>query len=225
MARAVRFAHFLEASSPRWPGPTTSPWSRGRSRPPKTRTRSEEGRSPRPGDDGGVRHLRRDPGLRNYAAVGSTSRRVRPAHYIATLALDPRCPPTYRRLRAPGLPDQPGASSLRCSRLPRREAAPAPVDGHTVCQSSASAPPTCVMVAHGTPCLGPVTHAGCGAICPPRSGLLWLLRPGGHDQHDVVRPAPPRRAGLRGDIGRVFHTLTPARRFREVGSAVGEAVS
>lgn len=25
---------------------------------------------------------------------------------------------------------------------------------------------TCVMVAHNTPCLGPITHAGCGAICP-----------------------------------------------------------
>ena len=24
----------------------------------------------------------------------------------------------------------------------------------------------CVIVAHGTPCLGPVTHAGCGALCP-----------------------------------------------------------
>ena len=24
----------------------------------------------------------------------------------------------------------------------------------------------CVMVAHGTPCLGPVTHDGCGALCP-----------------------------------------------------------
>ena len=24
----------------------------------------------------------------------------------------------------------------------------------------------CVMVAHGTACLGPVTQAGCGAICP-----------------------------------------------------------
>ena len=28
---------------------------------------------------------------------------------------------------------------------------------------------TCVMVAHGTPCLGPVTQAGCGAICPSYS--------------------------------------------------------
>lgn len=25
---------------------------------------------------------------------------------------------------------------------------------------------TCVMVAHNTPCLGPITHAGCGALCP-----------------------------------------------------------
>ena len=24
----------------------------------------------------------------------------------------------------------------------------------------------CVLVAHGTPCLGPLTHAGCGALCP-----------------------------------------------------------
>lgn len=38
--------------------------------------------------------------------------------------------------------------------------------GHSVCVDCKLRGNTCVMVAHGTPCLGPVTHAGCGAICP-----------------------------------------------------------
>jgi coenzyme F420-reducing hydrogenase gamma subunit len=37
---------------------------------------------------------------------------------------------------------------------------------HSVCVECKMRGTTCVMVAHGTPCLGPVTHAGCGAICP-----------------------------------------------------------
>jgi coenzyme F420-reducing hydrogenase gamma subunit len=37
---------------------------------------------------------------------------------------------------------------------------------YTVCQECKMRGTVCVMVAHGTPCLGPVTHAGCGAICP-----------------------------------------------------------
>jgi sulfhydrogenase subunit delta len=37
---------------------------------------------------------------------------------------------------------------------------------HSVCMECKIAGNVCVMVAHGTPCLGPVTHAGCGAICP-----------------------------------------------------------
>ncbi len=36
----------------------------------------------------------------------------------------------------------------------------------SVCFECKARGTTCVMVAHGTPCLGPVTHAGCGAICP-----------------------------------------------------------
>jgi coenzyme F420-reducing hydrogenase gamma subunit len=40
------------------------------------------------------------------------------------------------------------------------------VRGHSVCIECKRAGITCVMVAHGTPCLGPVTQAGCGAICP-----------------------------------------------------------
>jgi sulfhydrogenase subunit delta len=37
---------------------------------------------------------------------------------------------------------------------------------HSVCIECKLKGNVCVMVAHGTPCLGPVTHAGCGAICP-----------------------------------------------------------
>ncbi len=37
---------------------------------------------------------------------------------------------------------------------------------HSVCIECKLRGTVCVMVARGTPCLGPVTHAGCGAICP-----------------------------------------------------------
>jgi coenzyme F420-reducing hydrogenase gamma subunit len=40
------------------------------------------------------------------------------------------------------------------------------VRGHSVCVECKARGTPCVMVAHGTPCLGPVTQAGCGAICP-----------------------------------------------------------
>ncbi len=37
---------------------------------------------------------------------------------------------------------------------------------YSVCVECKRRGTPCVMVAHGTPCLGPVTQAGCGAICP-----------------------------------------------------------
>lgn len=40
------------------------------------------------------------------------------------------------------------------------------VRAHSVCVECKRRGTTCVTVAHGTPCLGPITHAGCGAICP-----------------------------------------------------------
>ncbi len=40
------------------------------------------------------------------------------------------------------------------------------VASHSVCVECKLKGNVCVMVAHGTPCLGPITHAGCGALCP-----------------------------------------------------------
>ncbi|MGE5714207.1 MAG: oxidoreductase, partial [Betaproteobacteria bacterium] len=40
------------------------------------------------------------------------------------------------------------------------------VPTHSVCMECKMRGTNCVMVAHGTPCLGPVTQDGCGALCP-----------------------------------------------------------
>ena len=40
------------------------------------------------------------------------------------------------------------------------------ISSTSVCMECKRRGTVCVMVAHGTPCLDPVTHAGCGAICP-----------------------------------------------------------
>ena len=40
------------------------------------------------------------------------------------------------------------------------------IPSHSVCVECKQKGAVCVMVSRGTPCLGPVTHAGCGALCP-----------------------------------------------------------
>jgi sulfhydrogenase subunit delta len=63
-----------------------------------------------------------------------------------------------------GCPIDPGQllellTSLRIGRRPQL-----PVE--SVCQACKRAGNRCVLVADGIPCLGPVTQAGCGALCP-----------------------------------------------------------
>ena len=63
----------------------------------------------------------------------------------------------------------------------------------------------CMAVAHGTACLGPVTQAGCGALCPAyRPRLLRLLRADGKpNTASLDRPVPGSRADRRADFARV----------------------
>jgi sulfhydrogenase subunit delta len=75
----------------------------------------------------------------------------------------------------------------------------------------------CVTVAHGTPCLGPVTHAGCGALCPSYNrGCYGCFGPMETPNTAALVPLL-RDLGLteRG-VGRVFQTFNAAAApFRE----------
>jgi sulfhydrogenase subunit delta len=79
------------------------------------------------------------------------------------------------------------------------------IPAHSVCFECKQRGNVCVVVAHGTPCLGPVTHAGCGAICPAyqrgcygcfgpmetpnTAAQAALLRATGMSKADIVRAA------------------------------------
>ncbi|MBE1495665.1 coenzyme F420-reducing hydrogenase gamma subunit [Amycolatopsis lexingtonensis] len=70
---------------------------------------------------------------------------------------------------------------------------------------------TCVTVADGTPCLGPVTHAGCGALCPAhRRGCFGCFGPMAKPNTAALLPIL-RTCGMGEDaIGRVFATFNAA---------------
>jgi coenzyme F420-reducing hydrogenase gamma subunit len=104
--------------------------------------------------------------LRNFADVGAFTRAVyaTPA-YIDTLATSTPIAahvPVDFELR--GCPIDKGQllevlGAFLNRRRPR-------IFSHSVCVECKRAGQVCVMVAHGEPCLGPITHAGCGALCP-----------------------------------------------------------
>lgn len=70
---------------------------------------------------------------------------------------------------------------------------------------------TCVMVAHGTPCLGPVTHAGCGALCPAvRRGCYGCFGPMNGPNVPALIPLLRRNGMGEGELEQVFHTFNTA---------------
>lgn len=66
---------------------------------------------------------------------------------------------------------------------------------HSVCLECKRAGWVCVMVAHGTHCLGPITQAGCGALCPGFDrGCYGCFGPAGSPNVDSLT----RQFSLRG---------------------------
>ncbi len=89
----------------------------------------------------------------------------------------------------------------------------------SVCTECKQRGTVCVTVAHGTPCLGPVTHAGCGALCPAfNRGCYGCFGP--MDTPNIV--SMTRQLRLLGaselDIDRVFRTFN-VQAFEEARSA------
>lgn len=168
VADAVEIAHFLEATRARVNGPYDLSLVEGSITTPHDAERIQQVRRSSRflvtigacATAGGIQALRNFADVREYLSVVY----ARP-DYINTLATSTAiadhvtvdfelrgCPINKRQL----------LEVVSAFLSGRRPVTPP----HSVCVECKLAGNVCVMVAHGTPCLGPATHAGCGALCP-----------------------------------------------------------
>jgi coenzyme F420-reducing hydrogenase gamma subunit len=149
--------------------------------------------------------------LRNFASVTEFTSVVyaRP-EYISTLATSTAIAehvPVDFDLR--GCPiDRRQLLELLSALLAGRKPA---IPRHSVCYECKQRGNVCVMVAHGTPCLGPVTQAGCGAICPAFSRGCYGCFGAAANPGTASLTARLRQLGMTGaQVGRIFSTFNPA---------------
>ena len=98
------------------------------------------------------------------------------------------------------------------------------VRAHSVCIECKRAGRVCVMVAHGTPCLGPVTHDGCGALCPGYArGCYGCFGPSDAPRTQPLADQLIALGTSRGEVRRLFSTFnTAAPAFREEAERHGK---
>lgn len=149
--------------------------------------------------------------LRNFADVEEfTSIVYAKPEYIDTLATStPASAHVKVDYQLQGCPIDRGQlletlSALLVGRKPRLPA-------KTVCTECKMRGVTCVTVADGTPCLGPVTHAGCGALCPRhRRGCYGCFGPSAKPTTATLIPLLRRDGMSEDDVERVFATFNVA---------------
>jgi sulfhydrogenase subunit delta len=97
------------------------------------------------------------------------------------------------------------------------------IGAHSVCVECKLRGNVCVMV-QGIPCLGPVTHAGCGAICPAyQRGCYGCFGPMERPNTAALAVEWQKLGATPRDLRRVFRTFNAAAEpFRKEGDAHGE---
>ena len=154
---------------------------------------------------GGVQALRNFADVEEFASVVY----ARP-EYVATLATStPASAHVTVDYQLQGCPIDRGQlldtlAALLVGRKPRLPA-------KTVCTECKLRGVTCVLVADGIPCLGPVTHAGCGALCPSyHRGCYGCFGPAATPNTAALLPVLRRDGMSTGDVERVFSTFNVA---------------
>lgn len=97
------------------------------------------------------------------------------------------------------------------------------INANAVCIECKLRGTACIMVSHGTPCMGPVTHAGCDAICPFYDrGCFGCYGP--KEETNTASIADRfRELGMdNADVMRQFRMFTAAAREFEDESVVAE---
>ena len=225
LAGAVRIVHFLEATSAVAPGPYDVSLVEGSVTTADDlariqRIRAQSGLLVAIGacaTAGGVQALRNSADVAEFRALVYAQPR-----YVATLATStPISAHVPVDLELPGCPIDKGqllgtVTALLAGRRPD-------LPTHSVCVQCKARGTTCVAVAHGVPCLGPVTRAGCGAICPAYArGCFGCFGPMAGPNTDAMTDLL-RRAGMSTvDVERVYRTFhTGAPEFAHAAAAAG----
>ena len=213
LAGAVEIAHFAEASSAMAEGPYDLSLVEGSITTPEDAERIQDVRRASRhlvtigacATAGGVQ------ALRDFADVEEFTRAVY-AHpeYIATLATSTPVSahvPVDFELRGCPIAKEQLLEVLRAflgGRRPR-------IRDHSVCFECKRAGRVCVTVAHGTPCLGPVTHAGCGALCPGFArGCYGCFGPMARPNTDALSRRLVELGMAERDVVRVYRTFNAA---------------